>query len=126
MTTALFKKQMMEVFAWLYHSRKTGKNRAKPATIAFAVLYSVLIFGVLGGMFFAMASALCAPLIEAGLGWMYWSIMGLVSVALGVFGSVFNTYASLYQAKDNDLCCPCPCPYRGFWRCALWAYISWD
>lgn len=103
MTKALFKKQMMEVFAWLYRSRKTGKNRTKMATIGFGIFYFILIFGVLGSMFFTMASSLCSPLVQVGLGWMYWSIMGLVTVALGVFGSVFNTYASLYQAKDNDL-----------------------
>lgn len=31
-------------------------------------------------------------------------------MALGVFGSVFNTYASLYQAKDNDLLLSLPLP----------------
>lgn len=29
---------------------------------------------------------------------------------MGVFGSVFNTYASLYQAKDNDLLLAMPIP----------------
>ena len=31
------------------------------------------------------------------------ALMGIVSVTLGVFGSVFNTFSTLYQAKDNDL-----------------------
>ena len=29
---------------------------------------------------------------------------------MGVIGSVFNTYASLYQAKDNDLLMSLPIP----------------
>ena len=36
--------------------------------------------------------------------------MGLVSVALGVFGSVFNTFSSLYLAKDNDMLLAMPVP----------------
>ena len=35
--------------------------------------------------------------------WLYRALMGIVSVTLGVFGSVFNTFSTLYQAKDNDL-----------------------
>ena len=36
--------------------------------------------------------------------------MGLIALFMGVFGSVFNTYASLYQAKDNDLLLSMPIP----------------
>ena len=36
--------------------------------------------------------------------------MGLLALFMGVFGSVFNTYASLYQAKDNDLLLSMPIP----------------
>ena len=103
MTKALLKKQMMEVFSWVYCNRKTGKLRSRAGTIGFAVFYFILIFGVLGAVFGIMAMTLCEPLLEAGLGWVYWTIMGLVTAALGVFGSVFNTYSSLYQARDNDL-----------------------
>ena len=35
--------------------------------------------------------------------WLYMALMGIVSVILGVFGSVFNTFSTLYQARDNDL-----------------------
>ena len=38
MTKALFRKQMMEVFSWLYKDKKSGKNRSKGGTIGFAVL----------------------------------------------------------------------------------------
>lgn len=37
------------------------------------------------------------------MGWLYWCLMGLIAISFGVFGSVFNTYSSLYQAKDNDM-----------------------
>ena len=102
MTKALLKKQMREVFAWVYRNRKTGQNRSGKGLVGYILLYLVL-FAYLGYLFYIMGDALCAPLTEAGFGWLYMALMGLVGVALGVFGSVFNTYTSLYQAKDNDL-----------------------
>lgn len=102
MTKTLIKKQMMEVFAWVYQDKKTGKNRTKKGLITYVLLY-LLIFGFLGVMFYKVAEILCAPLVQAGVSWLYMALMGLVGVTFGVFGSVFNTFASLYQAKDNDL-----------------------
>lgn len=109
MTKALFKKQLMEVFSWLYQNRKSGKNRSKAGIIGYGLLY-LLIFGFLGVMFFFVAEMLCTPLAWAGLGWLYFALMGLIAVFLGVFGSVFNTYSSLYLAKDNDLLLSMPVP----------------
>ena len=109
MTKVLLKKQLMEVFSWLYQDKKSGKNRSKGGVIGFAVLYLVL-FSFLGCIFFTTAKMLCAPLCEIGFGWLYFALMGIIAVALGVFGSVFNTYASLYQAKDNDLLLSLPLP----------------
>ena len=109
MTKALLKKQMLEVFAWIYKDKKTGKNRSKNGIIGYIVLY-ILIFGFLGSIFYYVASLLCEPLTQAGLGWLFFAIMGLVSVALGVFGSVFNTFSSLYLAKDNDMLLAMPVP----------------
>lgn len=111
MTRALFKKQMMEVFAWIYRDKKSGKNRSWKGIALYVGLYLV-IFGFLGVMFFMVADMLCEPLAAAGYGWLFFALMGLISVALGVFGSVFNTYASLYRAKDNDLLLSMPIPPR--------------
>lgn len=109
MTKALFKKQMMEVFAWLFKDRKTGKLRGKSGIVGYVVLY-IILFGSLGSMFYGAAYMLCAPLVAAGVGWLYWCLMGLLTIVLGVFGSVFTTYTSLYQAKDNDLLLSMPIP----------------
>lgn len=109
MTKALFKKQMMEVFSWLYKDRKSGKLRSAKGIAVYIILYLVL-FGFLGSVFYFAADTLCQPLVKAEMGWLYWCIMGLISIFLGVFGSVFNTYSSLYQAKDNDLLLSLPLP----------------
>lgn len=111
MTRALFRKQMMEVFAWIYRDRKSGKNRSVKGIVIYSALY-LFLFAFLGAMFYMMAGTLCKPLAGAGFGWLFFALMGLVSVALGVFGSVFNTYASLYQAKDNDFLLSMPIPSR--------------
>lgn len=109
MTKALFKKQMMEVFSWLYKDKKSGKLRTVKGLAVYVLLY-LIIFGILGTGFYFMATMLCEPLVTMGMGWLYWCLMGLISIFLGVFGSVFNTYASLYQANDNDLLLAMPVP----------------
>lgn len=111
MTKTLIKKQMLEVFAWIYQDKRTGKNRDKKGVISYSLLY-IMIFGFLAMIFYKLSDFLCAPLVGAGFGWMYMAMMGLVGVALGVFGSVFNTFASLYQAKDNDLLLAMPISVR--------------
>ena len=70
----------------------------------------LLMAGILGGIFTLLAVKLCGPLAAAGLGWLYFALMGLIAVLLGVFGSIFNTYAGLYLPKDNDLLLSMPVP----------------
>ncbi len=102
MLKALLKKQFMEMNAWLLQNRKTGKARTKRAAAALGFSYALLIV-CLGVFFFFLSKQICAPLHQLGLDWLYFVIAGLAAIAMGVFGSVFNTYTSLYQAKDNDL-----------------------
>lgn len=109
MTKALLKKQMLEVFSWVYQNKKSGKNRSVKGIAGYVLLY-LLIFGFIGVIFYIVADMLCEPLVSVELGWIYFDVMGLVALFLGVFGSVFNTYASLYQAKDNDLLLSMPIP----------------
>ena len=102
MTKALFKKQMAETFSWLFMDRKTGKKRTQKNFLVYILLY-LAVFGFLCVSFYNIANALGGALFAADLGWLYFSIMSLLGVLLGVFGSVFNTYSTLYLARDNDL-----------------------
>ena len=72
-------------------------------------LFAILMVFVIGGLFLAM-SWMLSPLVGLGMSWMYFLIMAAAAIALGLFGSVFNTYSSLYQAKDNDLLLSLPIP----------------
>ena len=102
MLKILMKKQMQEVGTFLYQDNKKGKRRSKSNFIGY-ILILVLLYAMLGGIFFTMGAWLGKPLMALQLDWLYFALMGLVSVFLGVFGSVFNTYSSLYLAKDNEL-----------------------
>lgn len=112
MLKVLLKKQLMEVFRAYFYDAKKNKGRTKASTIAWFAFFAVVMVGVLGGMFTSMAVGLCAPLAEQGVSWLYFCIMGLLSILLGAFGSAFSTYAGLYLAKDNDLLLSMPIPVR--------------
>ena len=112
MLKLLLKKQLMEVFRSYFYDAKKNKARSKGTTIAYIVMFVLLMAGVLGGMFAVLANVMCGQLAEMGLDWLYFVIMGMMAVFLGAFGSVFNTYSGLYLAKDNDLLLSMPIPVR--------------
>ena len=113
MIKALLKKQMAEVFSWIFMDPKKKTRRTGKGMVGYLVLYLALI-AYLGAMFFMLAKFLCEALVPAPLNltWFYFALMGLLAIVLGVFGSVFNTYASLYLAKDNDTLLAMPIPPR--------------
>lgn len=112
MLRTLLKRQLLEFNRSFFYSAKTGKGRSRLSSALLIAGYVLLMAGVLGGMFTVLSLSLCAPLAAAGAGWLYFAILSLIALALGVFGSVFNTYAGLYLARDNDLLLSLPIPVR--------------
>ena len=112
MLGTLVKKQLMEIFRGYFYDTRKNKARSKGVTIVLILLFAVLMFGLLGSTFYAIASALAEPLSAFGLGWLYFVLMSLIAILLGIFGSVFSTYAGLYLSKDNDLLLSLPIPVR--------------
>ena len=108
----LLKKQALEVFKGYFYDAKKNRMRSVPAVIAWFVFFFVIMVGFLGGMFTVLSLALCGELVEAGVGWLYFVLMCILAIVLGVFGSVFNSYASLYLSKDNELLLSLPIPVR--------------
>lgn len=108
MLKALIKKQYRECFRSYFVNLKTGKTRSKAGIVGMFVLFTALML-ILCGAFFGMA-ILLGDLITAGLPWLYYALMGMISIALGTFGSVFNTFSTLYMAKDNELLLAMPIP----------------
>ena len=112
MLKILVKKQLGEIFRSYTYDAKKNKARSKGATIGFIVFFIVLMVGVLGGLFTFLSLAMCEPMAAVGMDWLYFTLMTLLAAFLGIFGSVFNTYSSLYMAKDNDLLLSMPIPVR--------------
>ena len=111
MLKTLIKKQFMELFKSYFISRKTGKGRSKAGVIGFFALFAVLMLYIFG-VFFVMCWGLGTAFFPAGKDWLYFTMLAIVAVMLGTFGSVFNTYAGMYLAKDNDLLISMPIPPR--------------
>lgn len=112
MVKLLLKKQLMEVFRHYFYNEKKNQKRSPLGVAMFFCLYAVILVGVLGVMFFMLSDKLCPPLVAAGLGWFFYAILGMIALALGAFGSVFNTYTGLYLSKDNDLLLSMPIPVQ--------------
>lgn len=109
MIGVLFKKQLAQTFAFVYYDRNKSKARTPLGIAGFSALYLTL-FGYLGVSVGLMANTLCEPFFAVGYGWLYMAIMSLLATLLGVMGSVFSTYVSLYKPKDNDLLLSMPIP----------------
>ncbi len=112
MLGVLLKKQLLEVFKGYFYDAKKNKMRSKWAIAGYFLLFFVIMVCFLGGMFTSLSLAMCGGLTEVGMGWLYFLLMSGIAVALGVFGSVFNSYAGLYLAKDNDMLLSLPIPVR--------------
>lgn len=101
MMRALIKKELLELHRGYFMDMKTGKKRSKKSLVGYLLLLALVFVGV-GFAFYSMAGGVGAAVLGNGANWIYFALMGLISVVLGVFGSVFNTYASLYLPKDNE------------------------
>ena len=103
MRNPLIKKQFMEMFKSYFVNQKTGEKRSKAKTIGLFVLFAFLMI-IISASIFGMTGLLVGLLkADREIHWLFFAVMGIIAIFLGVFGSVFNTYASLYLAKDNEL-----------------------
>lgn len=109
MFKALLRKQLSEVGTFLVQDMKSGKRREKRNQIGYFLI--LLLLGcMMLAIFRTAANFLCEPLVMLQLDWFYFAIMGLLAIILGVFASVFNTFSTLYLAKDNELLLAMPIP----------------
>ena len=109
MLKALFKKQFLELNSFLFQNKKSGKNRSKAGIIGMIVLFAFIFLSV-GAAFLGVSHLLASALLPANLDWLYFSLLGMMALVIGVIGDVFTSYSSLFQAKDNDLLLAMPIP----------------
>ena len=108
----LIKKQLLEVFRSYFYDAKKNRMRSRWAIAGWFLFFFAVMVVFLGGMFTVLAMSFCGAMTPLGLGWLYFVLMVGIAIALGAFGSVFNTYAGLYLGKDNDLLLSLPIPVR--------------
>ena len=75
MLKTLVKKQLMEIFRSCFYNSKKNKKRSAETVIAFAVLFVLLMAGVMGGMFALLSLVMCETLAEVGMSWFYFALM---------------------------------------------------
>lgn len=98
----LLRKQFSELFSRMMQKSVGGIRYVKVRIFVFAAL-ALYILGLVGYLFYSMAEAMCASLYGAGLSWLYFALMGIMTTMLGLVGSIFIAYSALYQARDNEL-----------------------
>lgn len=112
MFKTLLKKQFTEIFRTYFFDQKKNKARTPGQTVGLFILFAFLMLFVFGSIVLPMCIMLCPVLVSTGNSWLYYAIIGLFALVLGIFGSVFSTYSTLYVAKDNDLLLSMPIPVR--------------
>lgn len=112
MIKTLVKKHLFEMYRSFFYDYRRNKAKTKGRIIMSIVGYALIMVGLLGGLFGGMSYALAGPLVASGMGWFYFMITGGVAILYGAFGSVFNTFSTLYLSKDNDLLLSMPIPIK--------------
>ncbi len=109
MFKALLRTRLAALGASLFRGSKNKKKRGPLAKAGMAILMVYLV-GCFFFMFSMLWSSICVPFYQAGLSWLYFGLVGLVSAALCFIGSVFMAQTQLYSARDNDLLLSMPIP----------------
>lgn len=109
MWKALLKKQFLELFSWAIQNRRNGKRRSNWVLLLFGVLGAALA-GFLAFAFYEMGDLLYVPLSALGLLWLYYAVMGALSLLAGVFVCLFSAYSTLYRARDTTFLLSLPIP----------------
>lgn len=102
MMKALLSVRFRALFAGLTAQGQNKKKKNPGMIVLFVILYLYLIAVIAGMMCWTFAS-LASAYHPLGLDWLYFSMAGMMALALSVIGSVFTTQSQLYDAKDNEL-----------------------
>lgn len=125
-TKLLIKKELQQIFKSYFYNTKKNKARSKANIILCFIGFAAVMIGILGMMFGVLANSMCATLNIYGLDWLYFILMALMSIVMGVFGTVFTTYSSLYMAKDNDMLLSLPIPVKSILISRIFATYVMD
>lgn len=111
MLKALVKSRFASMFSSMFRGNRGKKKRGPLIKILSAVLavYIIAQFLVIFGFLF---DTILPPLLDAGLGWLYFALVGIMAFGFIFFGSVLMTQSTLFEAKDNEMLLAMPIPPR--------------
>ena len=112
MLKALLKKELIEFNSFYFTNKKTGKRRSTAGTVGFILLF-VFLYLVLAFSFGGIAAFFGHSFIPLGFDWLYFSLLGMVSLFLSSFVNMFTASTLLFRAKDNELLLSMPIPPSG-------------
>ncbi len=98
----LLKVQIQSLFSSIFTLGRPAKKRGPMSRVLVALLF-LYIAAALGSSVGFFFSVLYAPLRDAGLRWLYFSLGGISAFVISFVGSVFLAQSALYEAKDNEL-----------------------
>ena len=102
MILTLIKINLIAMFAGIF--RKYRKDRkVRPASVVLIGLLAVYVVGAMLFTFGAMFNGMAGPFFEAGIGWFYFALAGLVVFAICFVSGVFMVQAQIFSARDNEL-----------------------
>lgn len=107
MIKALIKNQFAQLFPTLFVSRKGGQKKSLGGTILTLLLFAVAMVS-LTFFLFTVGLGFTSILHINGMEWVYYAVMGIMTLIWGIFGSIFTTYVALYKGKDNEILLPLP------------------
>lgn len=110
MIKALFRKQFAEVVSQFSRNRNGAQGTPKKGLLIFAMIFGILYLS-LGYTFFTFSQSLIAGLNEKTFPLFYMTI-GLIATAVGLLGSVFNAYSTIFEANDTEMLLSLPIPPR--------------
>ncbi len=101
MFKVLLKKQLLELRE-LYFHKKSKKGRRGMRSPGLLILFALMYAGI-GVSLGAMMWPLCEAFVQADLSWLYFMMVFFLGLMVGIVGSVFSAYTTLYRAKDNEM-----------------------
>lgn len=103
MLKALLKKQFLELGATLVMNNKKKGEKRSPLFIILIALLIVYALGATGYMLWMLSETLCLPLVQSGLTWVFFALIGTLSFSTSMILIVLAAKNTLYEAKDNEL-----------------------
>ncbi|MCL2227368.1 MAG: hypothetical protein FWB97_07040 [Oscillospiraceae bacterium] len=105
MIWTLAKINIRALFAGVF-SRYGSKRKAKKTNPIIIILIGLFVAYIVGALGFTVGMVfyqLCQAFFDAGVGWFYFALVGILAFALCIIGGIFMVQSQVFSARDNTL-----------------------